>query len=232
MTLLTIDTATSVCSAALTVGGVPVATRKSTGDGNHAGLLPVYVDELLREAAARSLRVEAIVLSEGPGSYTGLRIGTATAKGLCYGMDIPLIAIPTTLVLTASYAAQTKSTDPEAWLCPMIDARRMEVYTAAYNTDLQAQSDIHAVVVDAESFADTLAVRPMVFFGDGAMKCQSVITAPNARFVEGIVPDAQYMGLLAENGFGRKIEGKEIAYYEPFYLKEFVAAPSHVKGLL
>lgn len=235
MTLISIDTATSACSAALTVGGMPIATRLNTADGNHAGLLPTYVNELLQEAAARSLRVEAIVLSEGPGSYTGLRIATATAKGLCYGLEIPLIVIPTTLLLAAACAGKAiegSKSEVESWLCPMIDARRMEVYTALYDMNLKAQTDIHALVVDSDSFAAMLSDRPIVFFGDGAMKCQSVIHSPNAHFVDGIVPDAQYLGLLAENGFGRKLEGKEIAYYEPYYLKEFVAAPAHVKGLV
>lgn len=229
MTLLSIDSSTSVCSAALTIGGEPVATRIMHNCSSHAGQLPLYVEELLAELKSKGLKPDGVVLSEGPGSYTGLRIAASLAKGLCYGMDIPLITLPTPLVLSASYAATHKVGNE--WLCPMTDARRMEVYSAVYDENLQEQQAIAAVVVDENSYADVLEKHPIVFFGDGAMKCATTIQHANARFVADVVPEAQYMGLLAENGFGKRIEGKDIAYYDPFYLKEFVAAPSHVKGL-
>lgn len=231
MTLLSIDTSTRACSVALTIGGVPVATHLDRTDGNHARLLPVFIEQLLKEAAQRGLQPEAVVLSEGPGSYTGLRIATSTAKGLCYGMQIPLITLPTPLVLAASFAATQEVTNPCAVLCPMIDARRMEVYTAQYDANLCARSEVEAKVIDSGSFADLLTEHEMYFFGDGAMKCAETISSEHAHFIDGIVPDAQHMGLLVENGMGRRIEGTEIAYYDPMYLKEFVAAPSHVKGL-
>lgn len=238
MTLLAIETSGLVCSAALLVGGVPVCTRAEAGGANHARLLPRFVDELLAEARTRRLSLEAVALSEGPGSYTGLRIGSSMAKGLCYGLGIPLIAIPTPLVLCASYAAHigrqpadAPSLPADPLLCPMTDARRMEVYTALYTPDLRPVMPIQACVIDASSFAERLAQSPVVFFGDGADKCRSVICSPAARFVSGILPDAQHMGVLAEAGYGRTVSGKDIAYYNPFYLKDFVAAPSHVKGL-
>lgn len=229
MTLLAIETSGPVCSAALLVGGIPSATRIETGGANHARVLPRFVEELLSEARTRSLTVEGIALSEGPGSYTGLRIGTSMAKGLCYGQDIPLIAIPTPLVLCAALAAHGQ-TEADL-LCPMTDARRMEVYTALYTPDLQEVAPIHAQVINEDAFADELAAKRVLFFGDGADKCKSILRSPNALFADGIIPEAQYMGVLAEAGFGRTITGKEIAYYDPFYLKDFVAAPSHVKGL-
>lgn len=231
MVILSLESSTQVCSAAVTVGGVPIATRISRDSGNHAKLLPVFVDELLAELRERGLRLEAVALSEGPGSYTGLRIGTSLAKGLCYGMQIPLFALPTPLVLCGAYAAAS-STGGAEWLCPMIDARRMEVYTALYDSYLAEKSPIEAKIIDETSYEWVLAEHEVVFFGDGAAKCESVIRHPNAHFVADIVPDAQYMGLLVENGLGKRIEGKEIAYYDPMYLKEFVAAQSHVKGLV
>lgn len=231
MTLLTIDTSTRACSAALTIGGIPVASRLSREEGNHAALLPVYIDELLGEMRSRNLQLDAVVISEGPGSYTGLRIATSTAKGLCYGMRIPLIALPTPLVLCAAFAATHPHLEDDALLRPMTDARRMEVYTALYDTSLKPLTQIEALVVDAEPQSPVPGTHPTYYFGDGAMKCAQVITTDHSHFVDGIVPDAQYMGMLAENGMGTRIEGTEIAYYDPMYLKEFVAAPSHVKGL-
>lgn len=229
MVILSLESSTQVCSAAVTVGGVPIVTRISRDGGNHAKLLPVFVDELLAELRERGLRLDAVALSEGPGSYTGLRIGTSLAKGLCYGMQIPLFALPTPLVLCGAYAGQGGKSD---WLCPMIDARRMEVYTALYDSNLAEKSPIEAKIIDENAYEEALAGHKITFFGDGAAKCEAVIQHPNAHFVADIVPDAQYMGLLVENGLGKRIDGKEIAYYDPMYLKEFVAAQSHVKGLV
>lgn len=242
MVILSLESSTQVCSAAVTVGGVPIATRISRDGGNHAKLLPVFVDELLAELRERGLRLEAVALSEGPGSYTGLRIGTSLAKGVCYGMQIPLFALPTPLVLCGAYAglvgtsnssntSSSSNTSNTGWLCPMIDARRMEVYTALYDSNLAEKSPIEAKIIDENAYEEALAEHKITFFGDGAAKCEAVIQHKNAHFAADIVPDAQYMGMLVENGLGKRIEGKEIAYYDPMYLKEFVAAQSHVKGL-
>ncbi len=232
MTILSIETSTEVCSAALTIGGVPVATFCNREGSNHAALLPTYIQSLLATAKEQGLTIEAVALSAGPGSYTGLRIGTSTAKGLCFGLDIPLIPLDTTEVLAATFAAQAhQPVEDNAALCPMIDARRMEVYTALYDTNLSAILPVAAKIIDTESFATHLQQRPIYFFGNGADKCQPVITSPNAHFVSGIVPEAQYMGILAEQTHRRQIAGSELAYFDPLYVKEFVAAPSHVKGL-
>lgn len=229
MTIINIETSTEVCSAALTVGGIPVATRLQTEHSNHAALLPLYIQELLHEAKERQLSIEAVALSQGPGSYTGLRIGTSTAKGLCYGLNVPLIPIATTEVLCAAMAAQMAPTD--TLLCPMIDARRMEVYTALYDTNLHPMTDISAQIITTDSFQQELAQHQVCFFGNGAMKCAEVIQHKNAHFIDKIIPDAQYMGVLAEQTTRTRIEGADLAYFEPLYVKEFVAAPSHVKGL-
>lgn len=231
MTILNIETSTDVCSAAITIGGVPTATRINREGSNHAKLLPIYVQQLLDELKVKGLQAEAVALSEGPGSYTGLRIGTSTAKGICYGLNIPLIPVDTLQVLCAAAASQIEEHD--ALLCPMIDARRMEVYCALYNCELTRQSEIEAKVVDAESFKGILATNVVYFFGNGTPKCKEVITSSNARFIDNILPDAKHIGILAEREAeaGRALDAKQMAYYTPFYLKEFQAAPSHVKGL-
>ena len=232
MTILCIETSTQVCSAAICIGGVPTGRRISIGETNHAQLLPRYVDELIGELTRKGLRIEAVALSAGPGSYTGLRIGTSLAKGLCYGLQVPLLPIDTLQILCASATAHAHVED--GLLCPMIDARRMEVYTRLYDAELQPKSETRAVVVEAaESLVgdEDLATQKIYYFGDGAEKCQTVLTQPNMHYIAGIVPDAQYMGLLAEKMIADGFEGADVAYYEPFYLKQFVAAPSHVKGL-
>ena len=235
MTILCIETSTSVCSAAICKDGLPIRQCICKQGSNHARLLPLYIEELLAYAKEQQLIIEAVALSEGPGSYTGLRIGTATAKGLCYGWNIPLIPIPTLEVLCeAARTSTSRDLDiSKGILIPMIDARRMEVYTAVMGYGLV--SETKAVVVENEaSLTNDQSPIPndqlVYYFGDGAAKCQSVLTAPNWHFIPDIVPEAQYMGVLAENSKSI-VKGTDLAYFEPFYLKEFIAAPSHVKGL-
>ena len=225
MTILCIETSTSVCSAAICKDGVPSKQCICLEGSNHARLLPRYIEELLAFAREQNLSIEAIALSEGPGSYTGLRIGTSTAKGLCYGLNIPLIPVPTLDVLCeAARQYSAISYRPSDILCPMIDARRMEVYTSV-------NGETKSVVVESE---DSLYVgeEDVYYFGDGAEKCTKVFTKPNWHFVPNIVPEAQYVGVLANERVNElAISGETIAYYEPYYLKEFIAAQSHVKGL-
>ena len=222
MTILCIETSTSVCSAAICKDGVPFKQCISLEGSNHARLLPRYIEELLSYAREQALSIDAVALSEGPGSYTGLRIGTSTAKGLCYGLNIPLLPVPTLDVLCQAAKSQM-SNIKSSILLPMIDARRMEVYTAM-------NGETKAMVVENE---DSLYAgsEEVYYFGDGAEKCSRIFTKPNWHFVPGIVPEAQYVGMLAESR-KRKVESKDLAYYEPFYLKEFIAAQSHVKGLV
>ena len=215
MTILCIETSTSVCSAAICKDGEPMNQCICREGSNHARLLPRYIEELLSFAREQDLSIEAIALSEGPGSYTGLRIGTSTAKGLCYGLNIPLIPIPTLEVLKEASGVK------DGILMPMIDARRMEVYTVI-------NGETKAVVVENE---DSLyeGSEDVYFFGDGAAKCAQVFTRPNWHHIPDIVPEAQFMGALAEQISNAK--SVDLAYYEPYYLKEFIAAQSHVKGL-
>ena len=235
MTVLSIETSTSVCSAALSTNGQTIASQIHSEGANHARLLPVFVEELLSELKQRQLTLDAVALSEGPGSYTGLRIGASTAKGLCYGFDIPLIPIATTEVLCASLMAKIKVQEGE-WLLPMIDARRMEVYTALYQVQNGVpvlQSDIAAKVIESASSLE-YGQGKTYFFGDGAAKCQNILSE-KAEFIGEIVPDASVMGKLALKHMQNektRLTTADIAYYEPFYLKEFIAAQSHVKGLV
>lgn len=232
MTILCIETSTLVCSAAICIGGVPTDERISLSQANHARMLPQFVDELLANLTRKKLRVEAVAVSAGPGSYTGLRIGTSLAKGLCYGWQIPLLPIDTLQILCAGAAARMPIND--GLLCPMIDARRMEVYTNLYDADLQPQGETRAVVVENEDSllsASGSQHAAVYYFGDGAEKCQSVLTQPKMHYIAGVIPEAKYMGMLAERMLANGYQGADVAYYEPFYLKQFVAAPSHVKGL-
>ena len=225
MTILCIETSTTCCSAAICQDGVAVASRENLSGANHASELPVFIEQLLAEAH-NNWTLDAVALSQGPGSYTGLRIGTSIAKGICYGMNIPLIPVDTLQIICAAIQDEIPT---DALLCPMLDARRMEVYTAMYTPGLDAQTEVVAKVIDEQSFAEELLSKNIYFFGDGAAKCQSVIASANAHFLTGILPQAKYMGKLAENATALDI--KQMAYYEPFYLKEFVPAPSHIKGL-
>ena len=226
MTILCIETSTTCCSAAICQDGVAVASRENLSGANHASELPVFIEQLFAEAHDNNWTLDAVALSQGPGSYTGLRIGTSIAKGICYGMNIPLIPVDTLQILCA---VTMRDVPTDVLLCPMLDARRMEVYTAMYATSLEQRSEVVAMVINEQSFADELCTKPIYFFGNGAEKCQSVITSPNAHFIPNIFPHAKYMGGLAEKI--DRLDIKQMAYYEPFYLKEFVPAPSHIKGL-
>lgn len=242
MTTIALDSSTEVCSAALLQDGQLLAERLNLSGSNHAALLPVYVQELQTEASARNLSLDGIVLSEGPGSYTGLRIAASLAKGLCYGSDIPLYAVPT-LAVIAHAATNPLTPNPltpyplpaNALICPMIDARRMEVYCAVYDTALNIVSPLEPLVVTEQSFASLLDEHPIYLCGNGAAKCKTLITHPNARWLDDIVPTAANAGRLHANPayshLVRTVAGKDIAYFEPNYLKDFIAAPAHVKGL-
>ena len=223
MITLCIETSTTVCSAAIVKDGEPIKQCINYEGSNHAQLLPLYIEELLAYAREQGLTIEAVALSEGPGSYTGLRIGASTAKGLCYGLNVPLIPVPTLEVLCEAVRKRlAMSGERLAVMIPMIDARRMEVYTSL-------DGETKAVVVENE---DSLYAgdQDVYYFGDGAAKCAKVFTRPNWHYIPDIVPEAKYVGALAERG-KKKVESTDLAYYEPFYLKEFLAAQSHVKGL-
>ncbi len=218
--ILNIETSTQVCSASIAKNGKVIAFKESFEDRSHASLLTVFIDELLSENGIKPDYLEAVCVSEGPGSYTGLRIGVSVAKGICYAKNIPLIAA-NTLQAMASMASN-KITGEKNLLCPMIDARRMEVYSAVFNSDITQIRKTIAEIIDEHSYAKELLLNKIAFFGDGADKCKQLIKHDNALFIDGIYPSAKYMAPLAQKAFNNK-QFKDVAYFEPFYLKDFVA---------
>jgi tRNA threonylcarbamoyladenosine biosynthesis protein TsaB len=219
MIILNIETSTNVCSIAMSENGNCIFSKSNTDGMNHAALLSVFIAEAMAFLKIDSRKLDAVAVSSGPGSYTGLRIGVSTAKGLCYGLDIPLIAISSLEVLTAQ-ALNSKDIDKSALFCPMIDARRMEVYAAFYNSCGNIEREISADVIDNDAYTEILHKRTVYFFGNGAEKCKSVITHSNARFIDDLFPLAENMISLSEKSFFEK-KFVDVAYFEPFYLKEF-----------
>lgn len=220
--ILHIETSTEVCSVAVSQDGACIYSKEDFEGPSHAVVLGVYVDEALSFINSHAIPLDAVAVSCGPGSYTGLRIGVSMAKGVCYGMGVPLIGLPTLEVMCVPILLREELPD-DALLCPMIDARRMEVYAAVYDRALRVQRPISADVIDEGSYAGLLAEHPVYFFGNGSGKCREKITHPNARFIESIHPLAKWMFPLAEKAVARE-EFKDVAYFEPFYLKEFVAS--------
>lgn len=222
--ILHIETATDVCSVALSEDGAVLFSKEDFDGPQHAVTLGVFVDEMLSIADSHAKPIDAVAVSCGPGSYTGLRIGASMAKGICYGRNIPLIALPTLKVLSVPVLLMDELPE-NALLCPMIDARRMEVYATIYDRALNAVREASADIIDAESYKEYLNKQPVYFFGNGAAKCKEVIKHPNAHFLDNIQPLARWMFPLAEREY---LNGtfEDVAYFEPFYLKEFVATVS------
>lgn len=223
--ILNIEASTDVCSVALSESGEVFFYQESSESRSHAQVLAPFVEEAIATADSRAMKIDAVALSCGPGSYTGLRIASSTAKGVCYGREIPLIAIPTTQIMAVPVLFRDDIPD-DALLCPMIDARRTEVYATIYDRALNVQMATRAEVVTPDSFAEYLDKQPVYLFGDGAAKCSTIITHPNARFLDKYRnPLAKWMMPLAERAW---LDGKfeQIAYFEPFYLKNFVATKS------
>ena len=220
--ILHIEASTEICSVALSQDGHVFFERVNRDERSHAKVLAPFVEEALQTADSQGAKINAVALSCGPGSYTSLRIASSTAKGVCYGRNIPLIAIPTTAIMCVPVLFRDDIPE-EALLCPMIDARRTEVYATIYNHALGVEKETHAEVVTPESFKEQLEAGPVYFFGNGAAKCKEIITHPNAHFLDGHNnPLAKNMMPLAERAwFDEKFE--DIAYFEPFYLKNFVA---------
>ena len=216
-----IETATDVCSVALSENGAVLASEENYEGPNHNVVLAPYVDEMVSFADSHAIPIDAVAVSCGPGSYTGLRIGVSTAKGLSYGRDLKLISVPTLELLCVPLLLQREDLPEDALLCPMLDARRMEVYSAIYTRALETVKRVSADIIDGASYGEYLENHPVVFFGNGAEKCKGVISHPNAVFRDDVKPLAKYMMPLAERAF---LQGRweDVAYFEPFYLKEFV----------
>lgn len=227
--ILCFDTTTEICSVALTNGGKVLAYRENTDGHSHAKTLLPFIEEVLKEAGRKPEEIDAIALSMGPGSYTGLRIGTSTAKGLCYSLDKPLIAVPT-LQIIASGAQNEESFADDTLFCPLLDARRMEVFTALYDMQLAEKKGVEAVVVNEETFTELLKGQKVVFCGNGAEKCKPLYeNNPNAIFVSSPI-SARAMASIALDKFLNK-QFEDVAYFDPLYGKDYVAAKPTVKGL-
>lgn len=221
MTILHIETSTNVCSVALSHNEDTVFSISNNDGQNHAAMLSLFIQQALEKAKESNLKPNAIAVSAGPGSYTGLRIGVSTAKGLCYGYDIPLIAV-STLEILCNEALKREIMEKNAFFCPMIDARRMEVYAGIYDSSLNIKQSVTPEIITEKSFSEFLNKSTVYFFGNGAEKCSFVITHPNARFIDNIEPLAENMITLAEKKY-RAGDFVDVAYFEPFYLKEFQA---------
>lgn len=218
--LLSIESSTTVCSVALHQSGQLLASKENHIPQSTASTLMPMIDEVCKLAAKTPSDLQGVIISEGPGSYTGLRIGVATAKGICFTLQIPLVAINTLHLL----AYQFKKTNPVAentLLCPMLDARRMEVYCMLLDHQLNVVKATEAKVIDTTSFQEELAHHPIHFFGNGAAKCKEAIKHPDAHFHEGLIPLAQSLGEL---GFEKFTTGhtEDLAHFEPYYLKDFM----------
>ena len=219
--ILHLETSTSVCSVALSVDGKIVFEKVADEGPSHAALLGVFAEEAAGVARTQGVRVDAVAVGGGPGSYTGLRIGTSLAKGLCMGWGVPLIALPTLKLM--AYGARHRFAEPECLYCAMIDARRMEVYAAIYDARLTPVRETKAEIVTPDTYRAFLARGRVLFFGNGAAKCKEAITshhADNAVFMD-YGPLAVDMAFLAEQAF-QENAFEDVAYYEPYYLKEFM----------
>lgn len=215
--ILSIETSTKVCSVALLQGSQVLSESSLFLGKSHAEMLLHLIDQLFFCTNTNKEALQAIAISEGPGSYTGLRIGVSTAKGLCFALDIPLVSVNT---LEAMAAQMSKLVPAAALLCPMIDARRLEVYSAVFAANLDNLQETIPVILDGDSYGNFLANSEVYFFGDGAEKAKDILLSPNAKFIDDIVPNAITIGLLALEKYERG-EFESLAYFEPFYLKEF-----------
>jgi len=227
-TILLLETATSVCSVALWRDGQVVASRHSDQPNAHSSRLAVFVDELFKESGFPMSTLDAVCVSSGPGSYTGLRIGVSSAKGYCYALDIPLLAVPTLDNMANLY--YLSHPDYEGFVCPMIDARRMECYTALYSRQGQVRETM-AEVIESGSYDLWLKQGMVTFVGDGAEKTRPLLSAHlNALYDDNFRIDAAGMGPIAEQCL-HEGHSENVAYFEPYYLKDFVAKKSVVHGL-
>lgn len=222
--ILCIDTATDICTVSIFEGDKCLSFRDSKEDRSHAVQLAVFIDEVLKEKNLEVADLDAVAVSKGPGSYTGLRIGVSTAKGLCYGAGIPLIAVSTLQAMCygVSEEFKVKHSLKDYYFCPMLDARRMEVYTSIFNPDFSEVKPISAEIIEDKSFQEQLEKKHMVFFGNGAEKTKLHIRHSNAIFYDSFFHSSKNMASITFEKFSSQ-QFEDIAYFEPFYLKDFVA---------
>ncbi|UII21972.1 tRNA (adenosine(37)-N6)-threonylcarbamoyltransferase complex dimerization subunit type 1 TsaB [Fulvivirga ligni] len=225
--ILSIETATPICSVAVYNNNELLGSQTLYMEKSHSGMLTPVIDTLIKQCGFNMSDLDAVAVSGGPGSYTGLRIGVSTAKGICFSLDIPLISVNT---LQAMAVGMQKYNTQNALLCPMLDARRMEVYSMVVDENLMELESTRPVVVDELSYTYFLNDREIIFFGNGAGKCREVITHPNAKFIELPVMNAENVGVIANVKFSEQ-EFENVAYYEPYYLKEFRVSTPKAKQI-
>ena len=231
--ILCLETATPICSVALNESCCTIALRETEGQNAHSEKITNFIREVMETAGIDYPQLDAVAVSQGPGSYTGLRIGVSTAKGICYAADLPLMAIDTLEAMAHGMKAKLGSQITENdLLIPMIDARRMEVYASVFDANLRRIEDTAALVIDENSFADLRKEHRLWLFGDGAPKLKQVFeNQDNINIIDGFKPSAAYMLPLADKML-RERNFVDVAYFEPFYLKDFIAGKPHVKGLV
>ena len=230
-TILYIETATDVCSVALSKGAEIIGLKEEAGGNNHAKHLLPFVDEVLKQAEASMTDINGVAVSIGPGSYTGLRIGVSTAKGIAYTAGIPVMAISTLESIAQGAKTLWSGTSTETvQIIPMIDARRMEVFTTRYDFNMQSLEEISSKIVDENTFAELLSKEKVLFCGNGMPKCKEILSAfPNAKFMDAPISAKNMLPAALRKWQNQEFE--DVAYFEPFYLKEYVAAKPVVKGL-
>lgn len=230
--ILCLETATPVCSVALNENCCTIAMRETEGQNAHSEKITNFIREVMEVANIGYSQLDAVAVSKGPGSYTGLRIGVSTAKGICYAADLPLMAIDTLEAMAYGMKVKLGSQiSDNDLLIPMIDARRMEVYAAVFDANLHKINDTAALVIDENSFEDLQKEHRLWLFGDGAPKLKKVFeNQPNISIIDGFKPSAAYMLPLVDKALKEK-DFVDVAYFEPFYLKDFVAGKPHVRGL-
>ena len=226
--ILNIDTTTNICSVALSQYGKLVDLEETTDDRNHSEVLTLFIEKIFNDNKITAQDLSAVAISEGPGSYTGLRIGTSVAKGLCYANDIPLISVDT--LQSLAFGAKDNINDNKNLICPMIDARRMEVYFSFFDNDLKKLTKTESIVIEDNTFVDKLKNGKIFFCGNGSSKCKDFINSDNAIFIDNILTSAKNMTELSYKKFINN-NFEDVAYFTPFYLKSFVAIKSK-KNLL
>jgi len=219
--ILNIESSTSVCSVCLAENGKKIAGKETNEQNAHSKILTVFIEDIFKELNIKVKDTDAVAVSKGPGSYTGLRIGVSAAKGIAYGAGIPLISV-NTLQNMAWGAKQNFNKENNILFAPMIDARRMEVYSQLFDYNLNPTNEITAKIIDENSFSEELKTPKIYFFGDGAAKCKNIISHKNAVFIDDLHPSADYMISYSEQAFNEK-NFEDLAYFEPFYLKNFIA---------
>ncbi len=224
--ILNLESSTEVCSVALSENGKIISARENFDGQNHARLLSVYAQEVMSESGKEFQELSAVAVSQGPGSYTGLRIGVSLAKGICYANKLPLIAVDPLQAMSLHV-----SLNPKKWqlpdqsnllFAPMIDARRMEVYTSIFDQLNNEIESVSAKIIEEDSFLEFLDKNVVVFFGNGSGKCKEIIKHPNAIFISEVKTSAQFMCLLSQKAYENN-NFVDLAYFEPFYLKDFIA---------